>query len=524
MGETNELAEEQIEDPGPEASEPGPDRRARIRKAILPVVLALVVAGGGLGGWYWWTIGRFIETTDDAYVHSDTAVISPEIEGYVHAVRVVDNQAVKAGDALVVIDDRDFRARVAAAEADLAAKAAAVQSMAGQITLQQSMIDQAAAAVPRAEADLTLARQDHERYQRLARDDFASEQRFESATADLKKAEASLVETQAAFASARNRSAVLQAELTKAEAERRQAEASLELARTDLDRTVIRAPVPGVIGNKGVRVGELVRPGDQLMALVPLPRGLRGRQLQGDPARSDAARPAGRARDRRLAGQPLRGPGRELRAGHRLRVQPAATRERDRQLHQDRPAGAGAHRRPRRQPARRPAAAGPLRGRLGRHPIPGRDGERRGRGDRRRRGRDHGRRSRSSLMARALPSDEPDAPTAPSAPPVGGPAAARPAPTVRDWLGFLIMVGGMFMAILDIQIVSSSLAEIQAGLSASADEISWVQTSYLIAEVVMIPLSGFLARLLSTRVLFVLSASGFTLMSVACAMAGASAR
>ncbi len=67
--------------------------------------------------------------------------------------------------------------------------------------------------------------------------------------------------------------------------------------------------------------------------------------------------------------------------------------------------------------------------------------------------------------------------------------------TTRDWVGFMIMVFGMFMAILDIQIVSSSIAEIQAGLAASADEISWVQTSYLIAEVVMIPLSGMLSRI-----------------------------
>jgi DHA2 family multidrug resistance protein len=90
---------------------------------------------------------------------------------------------------------------------------------------------------------------------------------------------------------------------------------------------------------------------------------------------------------------------------------------------------------------------------------------------------------------------------------------------VREWAGFMVMVVGMFMAILDIQIVSSSLSEIQAGLSASSDEISWVQTSYLIAEVIMIPLSGFLSRLLSTRVLFTLSAAGFTLMSLACSFA-----
>ena len=81
------------------------------------------------------------------------------------------------------------------------------------------------------------------------------------------------------------------------------------------------------------------------------------------------------------------------------------------------------------------------------------------------------------------------------------------------------MVFGMFMAILDIQIVSASLAEIQAGLSASADEISWVQTSYLIAEVIMIPLSGMLSRVLSTRWMFTISAGGFTVMSLLCATA-----
>ncbi|MDB5411123.1 MAG: transporter [Rhodospirillales bacterium] len=90
---------------------------------------------------------------------------------------------------------------------------------------------------------------------------------------------------------------------------------------------------------------------------------------------------------------------------------------------------------------------------------------------------------------------------------------------IREWVGFLAMVFGMFMALLDIQIVSSSLSEIQAGLAASSDEIAWVQTAYLIAEVVMIPLSGYLSRVLSTRLLFVISATGFTLMSLGCAFA-----
>jgi MFS transporter, DHA2 family, multidrug resistance protein len=96
-------------------------------------------------------------------------------------------------------------------------------------------------------------------------------------------------------------------------------------------------------------------------------------------------------------------------------------------------------------------------------------------------------------------------------------SAAQPKVTARRVFAFMAMIFGMFMAILDIQIVSASLAEIQAGLSASADEIPWVQTSYLIAEVIMIPLSGLLGRVFSTRYLFSVSAAGFTLMSVMCA-------
>src|SRR6188508_3363808 len=86
----------------------------------------------------------------------------------------------------------------------------------------------------------------------------------------------------------------------------------------------------------------------------------------------------------------------------------------------------------------------------------------------------------------------------------------------RRLFAFLIMVFGMFMSILDIQIVSASLAEIQAGLSASASEVSWVQTAYLIAEVIAIPLSGFLSRALGTRLLFAISAAGFTFASLMC--------
>ncbi|MBU6456553.1 MAG: DHA2 family efflux MFS transporter permease subunit [Bradyrhizobium sp.] len=97
------------------------------------------------------------------------------------------------------------------------------------------------------------------------------------------------------------------------------------------------------------------------------------------------------------------------------------------------------------------------------------------------------------------------------------PPSERIAP--RRLFAFLIMVFGMFMSILDIQVVSASLTEIQAGLSASWTEVSWVQTAYLIAEVIAIPLSGFLSRALGTRLLFVISAGGFTAASLLCGFA-----
>jgi len=123
---------------------------------------------------------------------------------------------------------------------------------------------------------------------------------------------------------------------------------------------------------------------------------------------------------------------------------------------------------------------------------------------------------RAPLARRAIAAAEPKPAAAPAARAVGESAASPP---LRDWIGVLAMVVGLFMAIMDVQIVTSSLTQIQGGLSASPDEIAWVQTSYLIADVVMVPLSGMLSRLLSTRVLFVTAALGFTASSALCATA-----
>src|SRR5215467_4628183 len=234
--------------------------------------LAVVVLGlAGVGGWYWWDVLRFRQSTDDAYVQSDVSVISPKIEGYIKKVKVADNQEVAEGAVLFVIDDRDFKAKAAQAEAAVATAEATITTFESRLKLQQSMIDQAAAVVKSAEADLSRAQLDYKRYSSLITSDFASRQRFEQAEADARKAEAALAKSRAALAAEQNQLAVQQSQQREEEARLQQARANLWLAKNDLDNTVIRAPVSGIAGNRAGQVGQYVKPGTQLLSLVPLP-------------------------------------------------------------------------------------------------------------------------------------------------------------------------------------------------------------------------------------------------------------
>src|SRR5690349_13254402 len=171
-----------------------------MRKRVLFVLLGLLIVAGLGGGAWWWTIGRFFESTDDAYVQSDITVVAPKVEGYIREVRVQQNQGVKAGDILAVIEDRDFVARAAQAQAALDTERASVVTLDSKIGWQRSQIEQAVANVASAEADLSRAQRDWERYRSLIREDYASRQRYETAEADAKKAEAALSRMKAALA------------------------------------------------------------------------------------------------------------------------------------------------------------------------------------------------------------------------------------------------------------------------------------------------------------------------------------
>jgi len=243
-----------------------------LRKVLFVILPVVVLALGVSGGWYWWNVLRFLQSTDDAYVQSDISLISPKVEGYIKKVRVAENQEVAEGAVLFVIDDRDFKAKVAQAEAAVATEEAIIATYESRLKLQQSMIDQAAAVVQSAEADLAREQQDYKRYSALLSTDFASRQRFEQAEADARKGEAAVAKSRAALAAEQNQLAVLRSQQREEQAKLQQARANLQLAQNDLDNTVIRAPISGVAGNRAGQVGQYVKAGTQLLSLVPLPR------------------------------------------------------------------------------------------------------------------------------------------------------------------------------------------------------------------------------------------------------------
>jgi membrane fusion protein (multidrug efflux system) len=241
-----------------------------MRRVVLIAAGLLLLAGLAGAGAYWWRVWRFVESTDDAYVQGDISVIAPKVEGYIATLAVQDNQAVRRGEVLATIDDRDFRARVQAADAAVAVQQAAIANIDSQLALQESEIARARAALASAEAELARARPDYDRFKSLMKSDWVSHQRFESAEADLHKAESGLTERQAAVASEEHRRTVLAAQRRQAAALLQQAEAQLRLAQNALDDTVIRAPIDGVVGNRGVQLGQYVKAGTQLLSLVPL--------------------------------------------------------------------------------------------------------------------------------------------------------------------------------------------------------------------------------------------------------------
>ncbi|MDT4740375.1 HlyD family secretion protein [Bradyrhizobium sp. WYCCWR 12699] len=246
-----------------------PSRQA-IKRAALVLAAALGVAAAATFGHYYFTTGRYLETTDDAYVKADSTIVAPKVSGYIGEVLVADNEPVKAGQLLARIDDRDFRAALDQARADVAAASAAVRNLNAQIELQEPVIQQQAALVEASEAALKFAREEQARYDGLMKSGSGTIQRAQQTDAALREKSAQLAGERSALIAANKRIEVLATERAKAAAQLDRARAVEQQAALNLSYTQITAPVEGTVGARSLRVGQFVQAGTQLMAVVPL--------------------------------------------------------------------------------------------------------------------------------------------------------------------------------------------------------------------------------------------------------------
>ena len=241
-----------------------------LKRGVSGLLLIGAVAAAGYYGEQYWTVGRFLESTDDAYVKADFTVISPKVAGYITDVLVQDNQLVKAGQVLARIDDRDFKTALDQARADVAAAEATIRHLDAEIALQQSVIDQNKANISAAEAGLKFAQADHSRYQDLVRTGSGTLQRAQQTEAALGEKTAQLQGSRAGLIAAQKQVDVLTTERSSAEAQRDHNQAVAHQAELNLSYTTIVAPVDGSVGARSLRVGQYVQAGSQLMAVVPL--------------------------------------------------------------------------------------------------------------------------------------------------------------------------------------------------------------------------------------------------------------
>jgi membrane fusion protein (multidrug efflux system) len=251
-----------------------PDTRVRgnrlsLKRVAIAGAALLIGAGVIWYGYNYWTVGRFIETTDDAYVGGDVTVMAPKVSGFITEVAVTDNQLVHQGDLLIRLDDRDYRAALARADAMVAGQQATLSNLDARRRLQEAVIHEAQAGIVAADAEAQRARDDQARYLTLARTAAASVQSFQKADADYKQALAGADKARATLDAAQQQVAVIDTQKQQTRAALDAALADRDTAGLNLEYTELRAPFDGVVGDRSARTGAFAGVGAQLIAIVP---------------------------------------------------------------------------------------------------------------------------------------------------------------------------------------------------------------------------------------------------------------
>ncbi len=455
--------------PTPETASTKKKRSAR--SIVLPIVGLALLAGAGWYGYDYWTVGRFMVSTDDAYVHVDIGILAPKITGYVEKVPATENEHVKAGDPLVTLDDGDYRIAREQAEAQIATQNKTLKRIDAQIASARAAL----AAGHGAEDRRRRPRPTTHCGRRTARKSWSRPMSARRRTSTTLATAARTGKCQSRRRRSADRGRQRQYRRAAGATCRGREPAQLARARPRQGRRATcpspscARPMTASWAISRCKEGDLVSPASSSRALVPIGQALHRRQFQGNAARAPRCR-ARRSMSLSTPGWRRRSTARWLRSPRLRAPCSRCCRPKTRPAISPRscsafPCASTSCRRARQAASFAPASASsststaaPRRRDRPRIRLLGTDSH--GNGNHDQAGRRPGHRPMCSTRARSS--------------------------------RFIAMVFGMFMAILDIQIVSASLPEIQAGLSASADEIAWVQTAYLIAEVIMIPLSGFL--------------------------------
>lgn len=216
-----------------------------------------------------WMLPLRETSTDNAYVQGDVTPIAPKVSGYIVEVAVRDHQLVKAGDVLVRIEDSDYRARENQAVAGVATRRALLANLGNRIDQQAAVIDQATAALRGVEAEAHRSGLDLGRFRELAAREFISQARLDQAESEHLRNRANVAQAQANVAAAQRQLGVLHSERPQLLAEIDGAVAGLKLAEIEHENTIVRSPADGQVGERQARVGQYVRPGTLLVAIVP---------------------------------------------------------------------------------------------------------------------------------------------------------------------------------------------------------------------------------------------------------------
>lgn len=257
-----------IAEPTAEIVQNAPAKSNR-KKLIMAGVAIIAIGFAGMEALNYWTTGRFMETTDDAYVKADVTLISSRAQGYVAEVLVKSNDHVKAGDVLARLDDGDSKNGLALAESRFETSGEALTRISAQITAAEAIVAQTQADRDTAQAQLTSAQTNADRTATLASDRVVSQSQLDTANEALDVARGGLAGAQARIASAEAQVAVLRAQYGEAQGQRQELKIAVDQARRDLALTVLTAPSDGIIANLTIETGDLVTPGTRLAALIP---------------------------------------------------------------------------------------------------------------------------------------------------------------------------------------------------------------------------------------------------------------